>query len=170
MRPASVFLIVGAVLLIGGVLALANPFAASLAVTTLVGMVLVFAGIVQTWAAVTGRDLPHRIWTGAVGLLALLAGISLIADPLAGVVSLTLLVGIVFLLTGAVRLGMAWRLRETSLFWFLLLSGAASVLIGFLVVTDIGAAATSLLGLLLGLQLLADGIGLIALGLIARRS
>jgi len=69
-----------------------------------------------------------------------------------------------------VRLGMAWRLRETSLFWFLLLSGAASVLIGFLVVTDIGAAATSLLGLLLGLQLLADGIGLIALGLIARRS
>ncbi|WP_417629082.1 HdeD family acid-resistance protein [Pararhodobacter aggregans] len=170
MRPASVLLIVGVVLVIGGVLALANPFAASLAVTTLVGMVLIVAGVLQSWVAITGAGVPHRIWTGFVGLLGLLAGVSLIANPLAGVVSLTLLVGIVFLLTGAVRLGMAWRLRETPLFWFLLLSGAASVLIGFLVVTDIGAAATSLLGLLLGIQLLADGIGLIALGLIARRS
>jgi hypothetical protein len=139
-------------------------------VTTLVGMVLVFAGALQLWVAVAGAGVPHRIWTGLVGLLGLLAGISLIANPLAGVISLTLLVGIVFLITGAARLGMSWRLRETPLFWFLLFSGAASVLIGFLVVTDIGAAATSLLGLLLGIQLLADGIGLIALGLIARRS
>ncbi len=113
--------------------------------------------------------MPHRLWTGFVGLLGLLAGLSLLTDPLAGVVSLTLLVGIVLLMTGAVRLGMAWRLRQTPLFWFLLLSGAASVLIGVLVAGNIAAAATSFLGLLLGIQLLADGIGLIALGLIGRR-
>lgn len=170
MRSSSILILLGVILIIGGVLALANPFAASLAVTTLVGMFFVFGGVLQLWVAFADAGVPHRIWTGFVGLLALLAGISLISNPLAGVISLTLLVGLVFLITGAARLAMSWRLRETPLFWFLLLSGAASVLIGFLVVTDIGAAATSLLGLLLGIELLADGIGLAALGVVARRS
>jgi len=170
MRTGTILIVLGGVLVLGGILALANPFAASIAITTLVGLVLVFAGVLQSWVAITDSQVPHRVWTGLVGLLALLAGISLIADPLAGVVSLTLLVGIVFLVTGAARLAMAWQLRDTPLYWFLLLSGAASMLVGFLVVTDFGAAATSFLGLLLGIQLLADGIGLIALGVTARRS
>ena len=168
MKSDTVLILLGIVLMVGGGLALANPFAASIAVTTLVGAFFLLAGALQLWVALTA-PVPHRIATGLIGVLGLLAGVSLIANPLAGVISLTLLVGIVFLITGAARLGMAWRLRETPLFWFLLLSGAASVLIGFLVVGNIAAAATTLLGLLLGIQLLADGIGLIALGLTHRR-
>ncbi len=169
MRTGTLLILLGIVLMVGGGLALANPFAASLAVTTLVGAFLLLAGVLQLGVALVNSAVPHRLWTGFVGLLGLLAGLSLLTDPLAGVVSLTLLVGIVLLMTGAVRLGMAWRLRQTPLFWFLLLSGAASVLIGVLVAGNIAAAATSFLGLLLGIQLLADGIGLIALGLIGRR-
>ncbi|MBN8292625.1 DUF308 domain-containing protein [Rhodobacter sp. NTK016B] len=169
MKPGTLLILLGIVMMVGGGLALANPFAASIAVTTLVGAFFLLAGALQLWVAAFDANHPHRVWTGIVGLLGLLAGVVLIADPLAGVVSLTLLVGIVFLITGAVRLSMAWRLRETPLFWVLLLSGAASVLIGFLVVGNIAAAATAFLGLLLGIQLLADGVGLVALGLTSRR-
>ncbi|MCW1931480.1 HdeD family acid-resistance protein [Pararhodobacter zhoushanensis] len=169
MRSSTVLIVLGVILGVGGLLAIANPFAASLAVTTLVGMLLILSGALQLWVGVTDKDAAHRIWTALIGLVGLIAGVSLIANPLAGVISLTLLVGIVFLITGGARLGMAWRLRETRLFWFLLLSGAASLLIGFMVVGNIAAAATTLLGLLLGIQLLADGLGLLALGLTARK-
>ena len=69
---------------------------------------------------------------------------------------------------GLVRLTMAFRKRDTPLFWVLLLSGAVSALIGVMVFGNFGAAATTLLGLLLGIQLLAEGVALIALGFVAR--
>ena len=169
MRGSTILILLGVLLLVGGVVALANPFAASLAVTTLVGMVLVFSGVLQLWVAIADPGVPHRGWTGLVALVALLAGGALISNPLEGVVSLTLLLGILFLITGAGRLAMSWRMRETPLFWILLLSGAASALIGLLVVGNIMAAATSLLGLLLGIELLVDGVALLALGMAARR-
>jgi uncharacterized membrane protein HdeD (DUF308 family) len=169
MKPSSLLILLGVVLLVGGVLAIADPFAATLAVTTLVGILLAVAGVGQLWAAFAGGDLPHRLWTGLIGALGLVVGIDLIANPLEGMVSLTLLAGVLFLLTGAIRLWVAFRLREAPQFWPILISGAASVLIGSMIFADILAAATTLLGLLLGIQLLADGVGLLALGLFARR-
>jgi uncharacterized membrane protein HdeD (DUF308 family) len=169
MRGATILIVLGILLLAGGGVALANPFAASLAVTTLVGFLLIVSGGAQLFVALADRLVPHRGWTGIVAVVALVAGVSLVANPLQGVVSLTLLVGIIFVITGAARLAVAFRLSETPFFWFLMLSGLASLLIGFLVFSDFEAAATTLLGLLLGLQLLADGIALVALGLVARR-
>jgi len=169
MRNGGLLIVLGVLLLLGGIAALANPFAASLAVTTLVGIVLIISGATQLWLAFAHSGDPHRLWTAIVAIVALIAGISLIANPLSGVISLTILVGVLFLIMGVSRLVMAFRMRETPYFWLLLLSGAASAIIGILVFSNIMAAATTLLGLLLGIQLLADGIALISLGLFARK-
>ncbi len=169
MRPSTFLIFLGIVLLIGGVLAIANPFAATLTATTLVGVLLVLSGVGQLWTAFAGGDLPHRLWTGLIGLLGVVVGVDLLANPLAGMVSLTVLVGVLFLVMGAIRLYIAFRLREAPLFWPFLIAGAASILIGGMIFADVMAAATTLLGLLLGIQLLADGVALVALGLLARR-
>jgi membrane protein HdeD len=169
MRPASVFILIGALLLVGGILALANPFAASLAVTTIVGVVFLIGGAAQLWLAVSQPDDPRRLWHGFVGLVALLAGVSLLANPLGGLISLTLLLAILFLVTGLARLAFAFGNRDTPFFWMLLISGAASVLIALMVFGNFADAAVSLLGLLLGIQIIAEGVALIALGLAARK-
>ncbi|MEO6300526.1 MAG: DUF308 domain-containing protein [Paracoccaceae bacterium] len=170
MRNGTLLSLLGVVMMIGGVLALANPFAASLAVTSLVGAFLIFSGAVQLWMAIADTGHAHRWWTGLVAVVALVAGVSLLANPLQGLISLTLLVGITLLIMGIARLAMAFRLRETRMFWPLLLSGAVSALVGLMVISNIMAAATTLLGVLLGIQLLADGVALVALGLMARRA
>jgi uncharacterized membrane protein HdeD (DUF308 family) len=168
MKPSLLLILLGVVLGLFGILALVNPLAASIAVTTLVGVAFLIGGVVQLWLAFSDQTDPHRIWTGIVGAVALLAGISLLANPLGGMISLTLLLGVLFLMTGVARLIVAFRLRQTPVFWLLLLSGAASVLLGVLIFGNFAAAATTLLGLLLGVQLLAEGVALIALGLAAR--
>ena len=168
-RNGTVLFLLAAVMVIGGILALANPFAASLAVTTIVGVFLILSGAVQLWIAVSHMTAPHRLWTGVTAVLALVAGVSLLANPLQGLISLTLLLGILFLVMGVSRLAMAFRMRESRMFWVLLLSGAVSVIIGLMVLANVMAAATTLLGTLLGIQLLADGIALAALGLMTRR-
>lgn len=169
MKPSALLILLGIVLVIFGVLALANPLAASIAVTTLVGIAFLLGGVVQLWLAFSDDENPHRIWTGVIGVISLLAGVSLLADPLGGVISLTLLLGVLFLVTGIVRLVMALRLRETPFFWLLLLSGAASVLLGALIFITFPEAASTLLGYLVGFEVLFEGGALIGLGLAARK-
>ena len=169
MKLPVLFIAIGAFMVVGGILALANPFAASLAVTTLVGIFFLVAGVGQLWAAWSTPEDDHRFWHGALGLVTLILGIMLLANPVAGTLSLTLIVGLLFILNGGARLGIALRMRDSRYFWLLLVSGALSALIGLLILGNIATAATTILGLLLGIQLLFEGAALIALGLVARQ-
>ncbi|MBL3565408.1 hypothetical protein JMM59_10385, partial [Rhodovulum sulfidophilum] len=76
---------------------------------------------------------------------------------------------LLFVAMGVMRAMLSFTFRHTSLFWLLLLTGAASILIGVLIFSNFFAAAETLLGLLLGIELIVDGIGLIAFGIVARR-
>ncbi|WP_373355752.1 HdeD family acid-resistance protein [Pseudoroseicyclus sp. CXY001] len=169
MRSWLILILIGVIFGLGGIAALANPFAASIAATTIVGLVFLFGGVLQLWMAWSDREDAHRIWHGVVGLMGLVAGVFLLADPLSGLVSLTLFLGILFLITGIARLAVALRLRGSGPFWPLLLSGLASLVIGVLVFADFGTAAGTLLGILLGVELLVEAAAFLTLGLVARR-
>ncbi|MBR9766480.1 MAG: hypothetical protein GYB53_23925, partial [Rhodobacteraceae bacterium] len=105
----------------------------------------------------------------AVAVLTIVAGVWLLDNPLAGMISLSLLLGAIFLIVGLVRATMSFALRGAPYFWLVLLSGLASVVVGSIVLFDMGASTGAFLGLLLGLQLLAEGIGLVAFGLMTRQ-
>ncbi|QOL82462.1 HdeD family acid-resistance protein [Pseudooceanicola spongiae] len=169
MRVSTILMIIGALLSLGGILALANPFAASMTVTTIVGVFFVFSGVVQAWILFRAGGVSGRFFNGFVALLSIVAGVWMLANPLAGTVSLTLILGVVFLIMGLVRLLMAVQLGQTRLRWIMMLSGIASVGIGLLVLFNIAAAASTLLGIFLGIQLLAEGIGLLAFTWAMRR-
>ena len=120
MKPSAILILVGVLLLVGGVFAFANPLAASLAVTTLVGIAFLAAGVLQAWAAFQGEAamlLGGRVWNGLWALLGILAGVWLLANPLEGVVSLTLLLGIVFLLTGIMRIMLGFGIAQPQARW-----------------------------------------------------
>ncbi|WP_158585669.1 HdeD family acid-resistance protein [Pseudooceanicola sediminis] len=169
MRVSSILLMIGVLLALGGILALANPFAASLTVTTIVGVFFLLSGVVQAWILFRAGGVSGRFFNGFVALLSIVAGVWMLANPLAGTVSLTLILGVVFLVMGVVRLLMGLQLGQTRLRWVMLLSAAASIGIGLLVFFNIAAAASTLLGILLGFQLLSEGIGLLAFTWFIRR-
>jgi uncharacterized membrane protein HdeD (DUF308 family) len=62
----------------------------------------------------------------------------------------------------------AYLVRETRLFWPLILSGALSVLLAGFVIANFFEIAPQLLGVLLGIELLFNGAGLIALAFFLR--
>ncbi|MDQ2066848.1 DUF308 domain-containing protein [Xinfangfangia sp. CPCC 101601] len=170
MKTSTILMLLGGFFALGGILALANPFAASLAVASLTGVVFLIGGVLQLWFAFRDAAQPHRLWNGIVGLMGVLAGVFLLANPLGGLVSLTILLAILFLVTGIARIIGAFALKGSPLFWLLLLSGAASAVLGVLILIWLPEAASSLLGLLLGIELIAEGAALIALGLKARNT
>ena len=159
----------GVLLVLGGVLAFLNPFAASLAVVSIAGIVLLIGGALQLWIAFSGDgSTGGRAASGLLGLLAVVFGVFLLADPLAGIVSLTLLVAGFFLVMGVVRAAIGLALRPRRGWGWLVGAGAISVLLGVLIALAVPQSGSTLLGLFIGIDLLSTGISAIAVALYTR--
>lgn len=161
-------LIAGAVLLVGGVAALLNPLAATFTAEQIAGWFFLLSGGLQVFAGIRQRGMPG--WWAAVslGVLGLVVGLSLLLQPLAGIISLTLLVAVFFLMSGGAKIALSFTLRKHPSFWLMLLSGAVSVLLGGMIIAGLPASATMVLGTLLAVDLLTSGVALVALGLALR--
>lgn len=168
LKSSWVWLAILAVIsIIGGLLALLNPFAATLAATLMAGWAFAILGVIQIVQSFQLRGWAGFLWALLFGVLSLLVGIALLANPLAGMVSLTLLVAVLFLVTGVIKLAYAFSLRPVSGWGWVLASGILSLALGLMIAADFPWAAVSVLGILLGVELLSNGVLflLVALGL-----
>jgi len=163
-----VMMIVGVLAVILGILALANPFAASMTATVFAGWSFLFLGAFQTFAAFSAPSTGAKIAGVILGLLALIIGVHIIAQPLQGLLSLTFAAGILFLVSGVFKGVFGFSNFEGSARWALLLSGLVSVILGLMVLNNFPQSAAVLLGVLLAIELLSNGISAIALAFAVR--
>ncbi|WP_127598417.1 HdeD family acid-resistance protein [Nitratireductor alexandrii] len=155
--------------LIGGVMALFNPFAATMAATLLAGWTFALVGILQIVQSFQDKGWGGFVWALLFGILTLVVGLSLIFNPLAGMVSLTLLVAVLFLVMGAIKLMYAFSLRPLSGWGWVLASGLLALALGIMILADFPASAAAILGILLGVELVSNGILFLFVALGLRR-
>ena len=108
--------VLAVICIVGGFLALLNPFGATILAVVLAGWVFLIQGVIQVIHAFQVRDWSGFLWSLGLGVLSLLVGFVLVADPLAGSVSLTLLVAVLFLMTGVAKTMFALSLRPSPCF------------------------------------------------------
>ena len=163
-------LIVGLIMLFGGIVALINPFGATLAVEIFTGWIFVVTGIVQFFAAFGAATSGQKLWGALGGLVAFLVGIALLANPLAGILALTLLVASLFLISGLAKVAFAFtsQAREAGFFWPTLISGAISLVLAGMIFSGYPQSAAAILGLLLGVELISNGIFAVVASFAAR--
>jgi uncharacterized membrane protein HdeD (DUF308 family) len=160
-----VFLVVlGILSIIAGVLAILNPFPASLVAVKLAGWAFLIIGGLQILGAFRATGWGGRIWALAIGVLALAAGVNLLGEPLAGMVSLTIVLALLFLVSGLVKLIAAWQVKNSQYRIAVLISGIASLLLGFMILSNFPISAVTSLGILLGVELISNGVSAMALG------
>lgn len=164
------WMIVGVISLVGGVLALINPFAATVTAQQLVGWIALLAGITQAVAIFQADGWNGRLFALAMTALFLFLGWSILAHPLAAIVSLTLTIALLFLASGIFKALFSFALRGTGFFWTVLLSGLASAIFGFMVLSNFPQSATIMLGVLLAVELISNGVSLIAFALFTKNN
>ncbi|RCW86655.1 HdeD family acid-resistance protein [Paracoccus lutimaris] len=169
MRYWFLWMIAGLISLFGGFFALANPLAATLTAELLAGWMFVAVGIMTMVSAFGDQGWGGRILSLLIGLIILILGIDLIVNPLAGIVSLTFVVAIGLLVMGVLRLLLAFRSDFAQLRWVLILSGAVSLLLGAMIMSNFPQSAALVLGVYLAVELISNGVSLIVLSL-ARKS
>jgi uncharacterized membrane protein HdeD (DUF308 family) len=162
------WLILGVLSVLFGIFVLANPVAASIAVTLVAGWLFIFSGGFQIFAGFGEDGTMAKVMGVGLGALLLLLGVSLVFKPLEGVISLVTLATIIIAANGIMRLITAFQMKETSFFWPMMISGALSVLLAGYIVANFGTVAPNLLGILLGIEMLFNGAGLIVLAFFLR--
>lgn len=104
------WLVLGVLSLAFGIFVLANPVAASIAVTTLAGIMFILAGAFQVFGGFGEDGIFAKILGIALGILMLFLGLSLTLHPLEGMISLATLVTILFAASGITRLISAFQM------------------------------------------------------------
>jgi uncharacterized membrane protein HdeD (DUF308 family) len=164
------FLIEGIVLLILGLFAIVIPNVATLAVEVFIGWVLLLSGVVGLITTFRMRSAPGFGWSLLSAGIAIAAGVILLAWPLSGVLSLTLILTAFLTIEGVASIMMALTHRRGfSARWALLLvSGLVDLFLAALIFLGLPATAAWAIGLLVGINMVFGGSALISMALQAR--
>jgi uncharacterized membrane protein HdeD (DUF308 family) len=168
----KLFLAEGIVLFILGLLAIIVPPIATIAVEVLIGWLLLMSGVVGLIATLRMHNAPGRGWSLASAVLGIVAGIVLLAWPLSGAVSLTMILTVFLVLEGVVSILYALEhKRELSGRWgAMLFSGVVDLILAGIIFAGLPGTAAWAIGLLVGINLVFGGSALIAMALHARNA
>ena len=165
------FLFEGILLAVLGLAAMILPPLASLAVTIFLGWMFLISGVAGLALTFWARGMPGFWWSLVSAALAIAVGIILLAQPVQGTLTLTIVVGAYFLAEGVATIMYALEhRRELSERWsWLLFAGILDILIAGMIITGLPGSAEWAIGLLVGINLLFGGASLIGVALAARR-
>ncbi|CCE04966.1 conserved membrane hypothetical protein [Bradyrhizobium sp. STM 3843] len=164
------FLIEGILLVILGLAAMILPPLASLAVTIFLSWMFLISGVAGLALTFWARAMPGFWWSLISAVLAIVAGIILLAAPVQGTLTLTIVIGAYFLAEGVASIMYALEhRREMSERWgWMLAAGVVDIVIAGIIITGLPGSALWAIGLLVGINLLFGGISLIAMAIAAR--
>lgn len=158
----TAWLIIGILNILGGIFAFINPLSASMAVEIMAGWFFLIIGVIQVITLFSANGATSKLLTLVSGIIGILIGIELLQNPLQGVITLAVVVAILFLLSAAVKIFTSFHLRGTLLFTPALLSGLMSLLLACLIFSDFPQSAANILGILLAVELVMNGITFIS--------
>jgi uncharacterized membrane protein HdeD (DUF308 family) len=104
----------GALLVAAGVAVIVWHAITLWAIAVLAGVGLVFAGVMRLVTAFMNRDEPDFVLNLGLGALGVVVGVMVLAWPEATLMVLALILGIRFIVTGVVAIGMGWQLHRLA--------------------------------------------------------
>ncbi len=166
------YLVEGIVLLVLGATAIVIPPLATLAATILFGWLFLISGVVGLFTSFMMRAAPGFWWSLLSALLGIVVGVWLLARPVSGAISLTIVLVVFFIIEGVVTIMFALdHKRELSGRWgWMLASGIVDLLLAAVIFSGLPGTAIWAIGLLVGINLVFGGAALTAMALHARNA
>lgn len=162
------FMIQAVFMIIAGLSALIFPLFTTLALSLFLGWVLIATGIVHAISLIAAAKAPG-FWLSLISaVLSVVVGVLLVRNPGLALGTLVLLLIVYFMVEGTAKIALSLTVRPLRNWGFVLLSGLLGVAISIYLIFN-PALTLWLLGFLVGIHLLAEGVALVWLVLNARK-
>lgn len=154
------YLIQGVLLVVAGILALVYPFIASVAVVILLAWILILSGVLQGIGLIGASNVPHYWLQLISAVLAILIGVLLLNSPDSGLLIMTVLLIVYFMVEGIAKVIFALTIRPFPNWGWVLGSGLVGILLALVLWANMPLTADWVLGLMLGILLVCEGAAL----------
>jgi uncharacterized membrane protein HdeD (DUF308 family) len=163
----KLFLAEGILLVLLGIGAIIVPPIAGLAVTLLLGWLFLVGGIFGLVVTFYARELPGFWWSLISAALAVLAGLILIARPMEGLLTLTVVLTAFFILEGiaSIMFALEHKRELTGRWGWLVAAGIFDLLLAVVIFAGLPGSAAWAIGLLVGINMVFGGSSLIGMAL-----
>jgi uncharacterized membrane protein HdeD (DUF308 family) len=159
------FLLEGIAFILMGIAAFVIPQVSSVVIVIFLGWIIVLAGAIHVGRALFFSAMPgFGLWI-ALGVLQIVVGYLLIADPIAGVMTLTMMMALFFALEGFIKIYWAFMLRPLPQWQTVLFSGMTAFLFAAIILAFWSETVHWLLGLFVGLNMIILGWSMVKMSL-----
>ncbi len=153
----------GILFMIFGILAIIIPAAATLTIELVIGWLILFSGILQFIMSFR-KGKPLGIALSLLSsILSVVVGILLLRFPLTGVLTLTVLLAVFFIIEGVLEIALGLHFKEVKNWFWFLVSGITAIFIAVIIWSGWPGTAAWALGLLVGINLIFFGASLISI-------
>jgi uncharacterized membrane protein HdeD (DUF308 family) len=158
----------GILLVVLGTIGLGMTIWLTLASVFIFGVFLVIGGGVQIFQTFKCRGWVSILWHGLIAVFYVLAGFSIMADPLAASTLFTLLLAGALVGIGVMRLIIAFQLRGAKNWFWPLMGGIAAMVLGIMILARWPVSGFWVIGLFVAIEMIFGGWTYIFIALGAR--
>ena len=158
----------GVLLIVLGVLAIAEPLVAAIALATFIAWLLIFVGVVHVVVAFQAHAGTSLGWKLLVGVSYLFIGGYLLLRPVVGVATLTLMLAFLFMFEGVLDFMLWWKLRRTDGAFWILVDSIITLILGGMIYVHWPSSSVWVIGTLVGISLIISGVSRVMLSTAVR--
>ncbi len=159
------FLAEGIFFIFLGLCAIVVPQLFTVATVIFLGWILLFGGIVHVSRAFMFSGMPGFGWWLFMGILQVIIGYLFITKPVAGAVTLTMLLTVFFAMEGVAKISLALMMRPLANWGLILFSGVTALVFALIIWISWSESAQWLLGLFLGINMVFLGWSMVKISL-----
>ncbi len=159
----------GIVMLICGIAAIALPLVSGIGVVIVVGWVLIFAAVSHLIFAFHTHSVGGVLWQILLAVIYGAAGVFMLMNPLAGLVTLTLVLAIFLLIEAAIETALYFQVRRTVNAGWILFDAIVTLILAILIWSQWPSSALWFIGTIIGVSLIFSGISRLTLASAMRR-
>jgi uncharacterized membrane protein HdeD (DUF308 family) len=162
------FMALGILLIVLGMIAIGGPLASGVAVSLLVGWLLVISGVAHGIHAFQSSGWRGGLVQFLCGLLYLGVGVMMIANPIAGLLALTVTVLVYFVVSGIFKIILAVRVEHLPQRGWVTVSGILSLVLAIYLGSQFPTSALWVIGMLFGIEMIFSGWSFVMIAQAAR--
>jgi uncharacterized membrane protein HdeD (DUF308 family) len=168
-KGGGFFVVLGILTLVLGFVSMGAPLMTGLAVTILIGSMLIVNGLMQAVHGFKVHGTGPKTWAILVGILTVVAGGLVLSRPLFALATLTLILAIFFVCEGIFTMVMAFQLKPEKGWGWLLFNGIVSIVLGIMIWRQWPVSGLWAIGILVGIRIFMSGFGMIFVGSATRQ-